>query len=44
MRKFVVLSLVALLSALLSGCAGKASISARKGYVRNPAKHYASGE
>ena len=44
MRKFVVLSLVALISAILSGCAGKASISARKGYVRNPAKHYASGE
>ena len=33
-----------LVLALLAGCAGSASISARKGYVRNPAKHYASGE
>ncbi len=32
------------LALLLSGCAGSASIAARKGYVRNPAKHYASKE
>lgn len=32
------------LAFLLSGCAGKASISARKGFVRNPEKHYASKE
>jgi len=36
------LLVVALL--VLGGCAGKASISARKGYVRNPEKHYASNE
>jgi len=31
-------------SLLLAGCAGSASISARKGYVRFPGKHYASKE
>lgn len=31
-------------SALISGCAGSASIAARKGYVRFPGKHYASKE
>lgn len=38
--------LLALVSVLflLAGCAGSASISARKGYVRFPAKHYASKE
>lgn len=37
---------VALFALLLcmSGCAGKASISARKGFVRNPEKVYASNE
>lgn len=29
---------------LFSGCAGKASISARKGFVRDPQKYYASKE
>lgn len=32
------------LTALFSGCAGSASIAARKGYVRFPEKHYASNE
>lgn len=31
-------------SLLLAGCAGSASIAARKGYVRFPGKHYASKE
>lgn len=35
---------VIMVSLLLAGCAGKASISARKGFVRNPEKHYASKE
>ncbi|MCQ2104195.1 MAG: septal ring lytic transglycosylase RlpA family protein [Fibrobacter sp.] len=29
---------------MLEGCAGSASIAARKGYVRFPGKHYASKE
>ncbi len=41
--KFPVVLLVCMVLAL-SGCAGKASISARKGFVRNPEKHYASKE
>lgn len=32
------------LAFLFAGCAGKESISARKGFVRNPEKYYASKE
>ncbi|MCQ2102098.1 MAG: septal ring lytic transglycosylase RlpA family protein [Fibrobacter sp.] len=39
-----VLPLLLCASALLAGCAGSASIAARKGYVRFPGKHYASKE
>lgn len=42
--KFLVRLLAALLVVGLAGCAGSSSISARKGFVRNPAKHYASSE
>lgn len=42
-RLFCVL-LLFVLSFSMSGCAGSASISARKGFVRNPEKHYASKE
>lgn len=40
------LTLISLLfiSIVLGGCAGSASIAARKGYVRFPGKHYASKE
>jgi len=36
--------MAALLVVGLAGCAGSSSISARKGFVRNPEKHYASSE
>ena len=42
--KLLVRLMAALLVVGLAGCAGSSSISARKGFVRNPEKHYASSE
>lgn len=43
-RKLLVASIALLILPLISGCAGSASIAARKGYVRFPGKYYASKE
>lgn len=42
--KGFVLIFLLMTSLVLEGCAGSASIAARKGYVRFPGKHYASKE
>lgn len=43
-RRFIVGLILFTLICCLGSCAGKASISARQGFVRNPEKHYASKE
>lgn len=43
-KKILHLVLILFILVVFSGCAGKASISARKGYIRFPEKHYVSKE
>ena len=44
-KRFIAIVAAFMIAAFLSGCAsGNAKIASRKGYVRFPGKHYASGE
>jgi len=44
-KRFIAIVVAFMIAAFLSGCAsGNAKIASRKGYVRFPGKHYASGE